>query len=178
MSRSRAQGRGSLRGISVVVGQLVEAGGADRDTPRVRSGIPLGCKYAVVSLHTPLKLLKSSVMDIHNQLSDEAVLTEIGLRLTRLRLDRNLTQGEVATEAGVSRDTVQRLERGQSVTLSGLLRVLRALGLIEGLDALIPAPLASPIEQLERASGQRQRASGTSGGRRGEEPRGWRWGTE
>jgi transcriptional regulator with XRE-family HTH domain len=116
-------------------------------------------------------------MNIHNQLTDEAVLGELGLRLARLRLDRNLTQAEIAAEAGVSRDTVRRLERGHSVAVSGLLRVLRALELLEGFDTLIPAPLASPIEQLERASGQRQRASGTSGGRRGDEPRGWQWGT-
>jgi putative transcriptional regulator len=117
-------------------------------------------------------------MMIDNQWSDEAVLGEIGLRLARLRLDRNLTQPELAAEAGVSRDTVRRLERGHSVALTGLLRVLRALELLEGLDTTIPVPLASPIEQLERAGGRRQRASGTRGARREEESRGWRWGTE
>jgi transcriptional regulator with XRE-family HTH domain len=116
-------------------------------------------------------------MDIRNQLSDDAVLGELGRRLARLRLDRNLTQQELATEAGVSRETVQRLERGHSVTLSGLLRVLRALELLEGLDALVPEPLASPIEQLDRARGQRQRATGAHASPRGEEPGSWHWGT-
>jgi transcriptional regulator with XRE-family HTH domain len=116
-------------------------------------------------------------MKIRNQLSDAAVLGELGGRLARLRLDRNLTQQELAVEAGVSRVTVQRLERGHGVTLSGLLRVLRALELLEGLDALVPEPLASPIEELDRASGRRQRAAGAHATRRSKEPGSWRWGT-
>lgn len=43
-----------------------------------------------------------------------------------------------AGQAGVSKGTVERLESGRVATqLSGFVRVCRALGLIEGLDALI-----------------------------------------
>jgi transcriptional regulator with XRE-family HTH domain len=116
-------------------------------------------------------------MSFHNRLSDDAVLGEIGERLTLLRLARNQTQDELAGEAGVSVDTVRRLESGRSTTLSAFLRVLRSLDLLEGLDALIPEPLASPLAELEHARARRRRASGSRGGAAGPDPGAWRWGT-
>jgi transcriptional regulator with XRE-family HTH domain len=103
--------------------------------------------------------------------SDEVVLTELGQRVARVRLSRNLSQVQLAREAGVARETVQRLEAGESVRLTVFVRVLRALSLLSGLDAAIPEALASPIEQLDRGGSQRRRAS---------QPRHddkWRWGT-
>lgn len=113
-------------------------------------------------------------MQIVNDLSDGAVRSELGARLARTRLDRNLTQEGLAERAGVSRDTLRRLERGQGASLTALLRVLRALGLLERLEALVPPPLPSPIEELERAEGRRQRARPRRGATGGEP---WRWGT-
>lgn len=115
-------------------------------------------------------------MRFENGLADEAALREFGGRVARLRLDRNLTQRQLADEAGISRHTLLRLEDGHSVALSAVLRVLRALDLLEGLEALVPELLPSPLEQLERERGQRQRASGaqvsddTDGSA-------WKWGT-
>ncbi|MDP2712380.1 MAG: helix-turn-helix domain-containing protein [Solirubrobacteraceae bacterium] len=114
-------------------------------------------------------------MQITNELVDDAVLAELGRRLTRLRLDRDLTQQQLADEAGVSRDTVLRLEGGRSVTLTALLRLLRALQLLEGIELLVPEPLPSPIEQLEREGARRRRASGSRPERDDRAP--WRWGT-
>jgi transcriptional regulator with XRE-family HTH domain len=53
---------------------------------------------------------------------------------------RGLTQAQLADRAGVSRDTVSRLESGEGgVSLETLLRVLRSLGLLEALsDSLDP----------------------------------------
>ena len=97
-------------------------------------------------------------MELTQQLSDRAVLSHLGRRLAQFRLDRNVTQRELAAEAGVSLPTVQRLEGGRGATLTALVRVLRALDLLEGLEALVPEPLPSPIEQLDRAGRHRQRA--------------------
>ena len=53
-------------------------------------------------------------METYAQPSDDAALQALGRRLARHRLNRNLTQAEVAAEAGVSTLTVQRVEQGRS----------------------------------------------------------------
>jgi transcriptional regulator with XRE-family HTH domain len=114
-------------------------------------------------------------MNITNELTDRVVLRELGERLARIRLDRNLTQAELADQAGVSKRTVERMESGEVATqLSGLIRVCRALKLIERFDALIPEPIASPVAQLKLRGKMRKRASRT---RTDSEPLGkWTWG--
>lgn len=97
-------------------------------------------------------------MEITNHSSDEAALLELGRRLKRARLDRNLTQEQLAAEAGVSRQTVVRLEAGGAARLPAFVGVLRALGMLGALGSAIPEPLPSPIEQLEMQGRRRQRA--------------------
>jgi transcriptional regulator with XRE-family HTH domain len=92
-------------------------------------------------------------------MTDPAVLAEIGQRLAQHRLERNLTQAELAKEAGVSKRTLIRLEGGESTQLTNLIRILRALDLLDNLDALIPPPVPSPIEQLRSEGKRRKRAS-------------------
>lgn len=95
-------------------------------------------------------------------LTDQAVLTELGFRLAAARLAQNKTQATLATEAGISKRTVERLENGSHATeIRAVIRVLRVLGLLPGLDALLPAPLVSPIAQLRLADKRRQRARAT-----------------
>ncbi|HST54288.1 MAG TPA: helix-turn-helix transcriptional regulator [Solirubrobacteraceae bacterium] len=97
-------------------------------------------------------------MKIDSHLTDEAVLSELGDRLRRWRLARNLSQAEFGAQAGIGRRTVQNLEAGNPVQLPSLIRVLRVLGLLESLDRLIPAPAPSPIERLQLAGRERRRA--------------------
>jgi putative transcriptional regulator len=99
-------------------------------------------------------------------MTDRAVLVELGARLERHRLERNLTQDQLAELAGVGRATLQRLERGDSVQMTSMVKLLRALDLLGGLDAAIPARVELPIAQLERAQRQRlrQRGSGQRSG--------------
>ena len=68
-------------------------------------------------------------MRIDSQLTDDAVLAELGERLARTRLERNLTQGALANEAGVARKVVHAMEAGTEFKITSLIRVLRALGL-------------------------------------------------
>jgi transcriptional regulator with XRE-family HTH domain len=119
-------------------------------------------------------------MKITQELTDEAVLAELGARIARTRLERNLTQRELAAEAGVERKALQRVEAGESVRVVSLLRLLRALGLLEALDSLVPEPAPSPIELLALQGRRRRRASGgRARPERGHQRQpGWRWGDE
>jgi transcriptional regulator with XRE-family HTH domain len=117
-------------------------------------------------------------MLIQSNTPDDLVLREIGERLARTRLEKNLSQADLAKEAAVSKRTVERVEAGEAVKSSSLIRVLRGLGRLEALDRLVPEPLPSPVERL-RLEGRRRRRAGTSrsaGKTPPAEP--WRWGEE
>jgi transcriptional regulator with XRE-family HTH domain len=103
-----------------------------------------------------LRCIVSSLVN----LTDVAILEEFGARLAAARLRRNLPQVALAREAGVSRNTVERLERGVSVDLKLLVRVLRALSLLDSFLAGIPADEPSPMALLKAQGHKRQRARG------------------
>lgn len=114
-------------------------------------------------------------MKISAQLTDEAVLQELGGRLAGLRIEHNLTQAALAEQAGVSKRTIERLESGEVATqLSGFLRVCRALGLLERFETLLPESVPGPMAQLKQAGRKRQRATGKRGVT--ENPGKWTWG--
>ena len=110
------------------------------------------------------------------EMTDQAVLAELGDRFSRLRLQRNLTQAQLAREAGVSKRTVIRLESGESSQVTNLIRVVRALGLLGNLDAFVPPPLSSPLAQLRSQMKERRRAS--PGVTKSGPPPQWIWGDD
>lgn len=115
-------------------------------------------------------------MRFDQNLTIAATLDELGVRVERHRLERNLTQGQLAGEAGISRATLHRLESGESVQLTSLIGLLRVLGLLDGLEVLVPEPVPSPLERLKTDGRRRQRAR-----RRLEHDVAeatWRWGGE
>lgn len=117
-------------------------------------------------------------MQITNIISDGVLLAELGGRLAKLRLDRNLTQAQLAEQAGVSKRTIERLEKGAVATqLAGFLRVCRVLELLDRLEAFLPEPTPSPVEQWKLRGKQRQRAY-TASKPVTSPARKWRWGDE
>ena len=116
-------------------------------------------------------------MKITGQATDAAVLSELGGRLARVRLDRNLTQAQLAEQAGISKRTVERLESGSVATqMSGLIRVCRVLDIVERFDLLVPEPVHSPVEQLKLRGRKRRRAS--AGRKAKASSKKWQWGDE
>lgn len=93
-------------------------------------------------------------------MSDHALLVELGERVQRTRLNRNLAQPELAQRAGISRRALQKLEAGEATTMGTFIRALRALGVLDELDAFLPAPEQSPIQLAKLKGRERQRASG------------------
>ena len=108
--------------------------------------------------------------------TDAAVLRQLGERLARQRLRMDLTQQQLAYEAGVSPRTVSRLESGESTQLTNLVRILRALELLDDFAAALPSPGPTPLELVRGRGRRRQRASGAGG--HPDSPLPWRWGDE
>jgi len=107
------------------------------------------------------------------ELSNDAVLAELGDRLRRTRLNKNLTQGDLAREAGIARRTLQKAEEGDSPTLETVIAILRALGELDQLDLFLPAPPPSPVELAKQRGSLRQRA--TSRKKAKSPTKTWRW---
>ncbi len=75
------------------------------------------------------------------------ILEELGQRVARHRLNRNLTQEELARQAGIGSATLKRIEHGSASTqLSNFISVLRVLGLDHNLDLLVPDVPPSPVQ--------------------------------
>lgn len=114
-------------------------------------------------------------MKLSPNITDGALLKLLGERLARLRLTKNLTQVQLAEQAGLGVRTVQRLELGAAATqLSGFVRVCRVLGLVERFEALVPEEAASPMAQLKQQGRTRQRATGKKAPAGA--PKTWTWG--
>ena len=112
-------------------------------------------------------------MKISTLLADDAILVEIGKRVARRRLDLQFTQADVAEQAGVAKRTVERIEAGASAQMSSMIRILRVLDLLPGLDRMIPEAGPRPMDLLKRKGKVRQRASSRRRSDRSEEP--WSW---
>jgi len=86
-------------------------------------------------------------MNIVNELSDDAVLHELGSRISSSRIGSRMTQEELARRAGVSKRSVERLERGEGgVRLQIVIAVARALRRLGGLNVLFPVTQPSPYD--------------------------------
>lgn len=113
-------------------------------------------------------------MKITGLLTDDAVLTELGVRIADRRIELQLTQAAVAEQAGIAKRTLERMEAGLTSQLATLVRVLRVLDAASGLDGLIPESGPRPMDLLKRKGKIRQRASGRRVAKATGKP--WRWG--
>ncbi len=98
-------------------------------------------------------------MDISNLLTDAAILAELGDRIARRRIDLQLTQADLASQAGVSKRTVERVESGASAQMSSIIRIFRVLGLLQNFEHILPQTGPGPMELLRGKGKTRQRAT-------------------
>lgn len=89
------------------------------------------------------------------EMSNPAIFTKLGARMKEARIRKGLTQAELAVTAGVSLLTVANIEKGKSVTITMFLSVLRALGMLENLEYLIPEAKISPL-LLKKVQGKKR----------------------
>ena len=90
-----------------------------------------------------------------------AIAEELGQRLKQARLRADLTQNQVAAQAGVSRKVVINAEKGK-VQLVSLIAIMQALQLDDAFNSLLPPDTLSPRQLYKLQGKQRQRASGTT----------------
>lgn len=103
-------------------------------------------------------------MDVY-ALADNMIISKIGEIIKRQRLDRNVSQKELAVSAGVAISSVAALERGESVSLKTLIPLLRALNSLDMLSVFLREPEISPIAYAKQLQNRktRKRASATKG---------------
>lgn len=112
---------------------------------------------------------------INTLLTDEAILAELGSRAAQARLNLSMTQAELADEAGIGKRTLEKFEAGSPTQLVTLVRVLRALDLVDNLETLIPPPRPSPMALLRGQGRTRKRAPKRSLQKKPEADRPWHW---
>lgn len=100
-------------------------------------------------------------MRFHKSDNPSYIAEVVGLRLKRARLNRDMTQVEVADRAWVSKRTVLKAEKG-NVRLADLIAILQALEMLDEIDSFLPEPPLSPIELLKLRGKIRKRASGNN----------------
>ncbi len=74
-------------------------------------------------------------------------LRRLGEDLSSWRKLRDLTAAEVADRAGVGVNTVLRVEKGEGATLENVLRMARALGVLDALATALD-PYATDLGRL------------------------------
>jgi len=108
------------------------------------------------------------------QMTDVAIVEQIGRFIKQTRLAKNKTQAQLAKEAGLNRWTISQIEHGESVTLSSLIQLLRALDVLYVLNNFEQHEDISPLEYAKLKKQQRERASGKAGElNKNEENLGW-----
>ena len=95
--------------------------------------------------------------------SNKDILSGIGDRVRRNRLNKGASQEDISKASGVGLKTVQRIEKGENYQFESLIAVCRALGLEDQFDALFPVAInpfkVGSVDQKERKNVYRPRGS-------------------
>ena len=93
--------------------------------------------------------------------SNAEIISELGVRFKEYRLFRNLTQKEVAEQAGVSIFTISQFEKGMAhnIGFGTILSLLRCIGFLEDVEKILPPLplLPSQIKLLAKEKKKRVR---------------------
>lgn len=95
------------------------------------------------------------------RMTDDMVIKTIGDYIRHIRLEKNLTQAELADRSGVHRTTIRDLELGKRSTLLTLIQVLRSLDQLQTLKNFKVSKELSPLELAKIEMSERKRASGS-----------------
>jgi len=92
----------------------------------------------------------------------EELQVALGERIRKLRLSRNMDQLTTADKAGISEKALRNLEAGRGSNVETLLRTLKALDSLQGIEMLAPDVTVNPLALLHSPKApQRVRRSRT-----------------
>jgi transcriptional regulator with XRE-family HTH domain len=92
-------------------------------------------------------------------MTDVAIVKEICKSIKQMRLNRNISQEELAETSGVNRVTISRMETGKAINMLTMIQLLRALDRLDLLNNFIIEPVISPMMVMEAQSKYRKKAS-------------------
>lgn len=92
-------------------------------------------------------------------MSNEAILRLLGTQIRQMRLNKNLSQTKLGKFAGLSRNTIVKIESDGIGTLISFIQILRVLEKIEILNQFITEAPVSPIQIAKLQGKARKRAS-------------------
>ena len=91
------------------------------------------------------------------QMPDVAIVKQIGSYIRHIRLQQNKTQAQLAEMAGLNRWTISQIENGDSITLTSLIQILRALDSLYVLKAFEVTDEISPLEYAKLKKHKKER---------------------
>ena len=94
------------------------------------------------------------------QMTDLAIVAQIGRYIKQTRLGLNRTQEQLAEYSGLNRWTISKVENGESINLTSLIQILRALDTLYVFDGFKVQDEISPLAYAKLKKEQRERASG------------------
>ena len=107
------------------------------------------------------------------QLSDSSIVAQVGSFVKKNRLQQNITQAKLAEMAGLNRWTISQLEKGESINLSSLIQILRALDILYVLNQFETIDEISPLEYAKLKKKEKQRARDKSKNKTNRDDLGW-----
>lgn len=106
--------------------------------------------------------------------NNEAIMKELGKRIQDVRISMNLTQAELAKQAGIALRTMARIENGESVKVESVLNVFRVLKVLPNLEMLIQEQTWVPTDLIDYGKKRRR----VSSKKKIAEKKEWIWGDE
>ena len=117
------------------------------------------CIYQIFVVSLRRDLQKSKIMMDYNSMSDERLALMLGEYIRHHRIEKNWSQDELGVRSGLSRPTISLMERGKSMNLNSIIKVLRVLDLLYLFDGLKITQTVSPMEMLKMQEKQRKHSS-------------------
>jgi len=103
--------------------------------------------------------------------ADDALRMKIlGSWIKHARMQQNKTQGQLAGEAGIARSTLSLFERGENTSMLVFIQLLRALNLLDLLQAFQVEEQADAVQKFKARKPGRTRARNIRQDRKKPEP--------